>query len=267
MTDIPVEAMKLNCQISTLLAVVENDIQKHHIHAFVIFGEQLQDDLRVWSNQLLTLPGYGGRVTVTPWKIPPSEWRIGAVERTTANSALHAVPILFRDAYFELFPDRPRITRTTSDESEQTALIDQYVWANRIDFAKRLARLHSIMDLGVIRELLEDADNELTTLIHLTAEDEPRGDHSEGLSCVTAKQLADHVGCVSKVIKTALQNCKPIILASGTNGGHQWRYAEAIAILKNVKTGKLKDVAWPDTAAKLTVKKDSSKIPAKTLRR
>lgn len=84
---------------------------------------------------------------------------------------------------------------------------------------------------------------------------------------VRAQQLADHAGCCSKVIKKALLQCKPVVESKGRNRGHQWRYSEAISVLKKVETGILKGIDWPDSASKLIRQKDSSKIPPKNMRR
>ena len=84
---------------------------------------------------------------------------------------------------------------------------------------------------------------------------------------VTAQRLADFVPCNDRVIRKALEELIPIVCAAGRNGGHQWPYSEAVAILKRVTTGKLAGVTWPDSEAELTSKKDSSKIPANKLRR
>jgi hypothetical protein len=97
----------------------------------------------------------------------------------------------------------------------------------------------------------------------LCREEKPKSDSTP----VNAKKLADYVPCHDRVVRIALEGLKPTVCAVGRNGGHQWPYSEAVAILKRVTTGKLAGVPWPDSEVELTSKKDSSKIPAKRLRR
>ncbi len=97
----------------------------------------------------------------------------------------------------------------------------------------------------------------------LCSEEKPKSDSTP----VNAKKLADYVPCHDRVVRIALEALKPTVCAVGRNGGHQWPYSEAVAILKRVTTGKLAGVMWPDSEAELTSKKDSSKIPANKLRR
>jgi len=84
---------------------------------------------------------------------------------------------------------------------------------------------------------------------------------------VTANRLADFVPCHARTVSEALKTLHPVIEGRGRNGGHQWRYFEAVEILKAVQTGKLAGVNWPDSGNGLIPKKDSSKIPARKSRR
>ena len=117
-----------------------------------------------------------------------------------------------------------------------------------------------------VGRILSDYDvspSDIEGLAILFEATEPKEDSTP----VTAQRLADFVPCHDRVIRKALEELIPIVSASGTNGGHQWQYSKAIAILKRVTTGKLAGVLWPDSEAELTGKKDSSKIPAKSLKR
>ncbi|MCX7386607.1 MAG: hypothetical protein NTX48_08080 [Planctomycetales bacterium] len=84
---------------------------------------------------------------------------------------------------------------------------------------------------------------------------------------VTANRLAEFVPCHPRTVSEALKTLHPVIEGSGRNGGHQWRYFEAVEVLKTVQTGKLAGVNWPDSGNGLIPKKDSSKIPARKSRR
>jgi hypothetical protein len=82
---------------------------------------------------------------------------------------------------------------------------------------------------------------------------------------VSADQLGAFAGVGDRVIRNALRNadCRPCIQSIGKGNPHQWRYCDAIQSLKAVKSGKLRLVNWPDSAADVLSQKDSSKIPAK----
>lgn len=83
---------------------------------------------------------------------------------------------------------------------------------------------------------------------------------------VDANRLANHAGCGSRKIRDTLTNCNRVADGRGRSG-HQWRYCDALPILRDVNSGCLKSVVWPDSETELANKKDSNKIPARKSKR
>jgi len=82
---------------------------------------------------------------------------------------------------------------------------------------------------------------------------------------VSADQLGKFAKIGGKVIRTALRkaDCKPSIKSTGKGNPHQWKYCDAINVLRAVKSGRLRSFIWPDSADELVPQKDSNKIPAR----
>lgn len=72
---------------------------------------------------------------------------------------------------------------------------------------------------------------------------------------VSADLLSRHTGGVSsRTIRNALTNVRKVADGSGGgHGSHAWEYCEARDTLRNVQSGRLASVIWPDTAVELQV--------------
>ncbi len=79
---------------------------------------------------------------------------------------------------------------------------------------------------------------------------------------IDARPLAEHAGVSPRLIRDALAKCKRVSDSTGRTG-HQWRYCDAVEALREIDSGKMKGIIWPDSVDELTTKKDSSNFPAR----
>lgn len=157
----PREAVALFEQMNLLMALVSKDA-KINLSVLMAYGEVYDDELRVWSDQLITRPNYRGPVSFTPWR----NYR---PNRFTTETGLHAVVVIIRSAYERVFPDPPTIWATDADAETKQASTSEYVDTHGDKITLRLRDVCEDIKRDEVFHLLTSANVELKQLLHSSA--------------------------------------------------------------------------------------------------
>lgn len=119
----------------------------------VMWGEQVQRDLRPWFDQIVKSARYSGPVTCHPWS--------NAVDiKITAATANEVCTMLVRAVYLTILPDRPVFIGTPGSMIDAEERIRAHITANKTAFQRRFEHVCESLESGEWSRVIALADVE-----------------------------------------------------------------------------------------------------------